>query len=249
MKIDIKKIAATRKYQIIAAIVLAAIILISTIVAIVSCDADNGSNENNNVNNNNNNNTTDNGDEPETVKVDYTVKVVDGDGNGVAGVTVVMEVGPVDEYTLTTDENGNATQKMEETKLPIVAYIEKLPEGYGKGSTDEVKFASGAKSGTISVVKQIKYSAKFVDSEGNAISGIEVQVCVGEVCNTPVTTDANGEAYYYINPTEEAIKLQINKLTTLVPDGTDFEYSASTDSYYDYYEVDEYSKTVTLVTK
>ena len=161
-----------------------------------------GDNGNDNAGNNNNTETT----------YDYTVKVLDEDGKGVGGVPVELFVGPAKAIKLTTDVNGVATHNMKETNLPMYAVLGILPEGYGDGESTEVDFAPGAKSATITVVKQVAYSVSFVDAAGNGVAGVLAQVCVGDTCLAGKTTGETGKLVFYVNPGSTSVSMQINQI-------------------------------------
>ena len=196
-------------------IILAFTMLISTVFALASCSKDD-SDGNDQVGNNDNaggneNDNTNSGSYPETT-VKYTVKVVDEDGNGVAGAPVELFIGPAKGIKLITDEIGFATYEMEETNLPMYAVLGILPEGYGDGETTEVDFVPGFRSATITVVKQVAYKVSFVDATGNAIEGVLAQVCVGDTCLAGKTTGPDGELVFYLNPDSVLVSLQINQV-------------------------------------
>ena len=225
------------------AILLSLSLILCGIFTFFSCNDD----DNTDGDQNNDSNNGDDENEDEVKKVKYTVSVEDEDGNAVVGAVVEIESIEHGKSNVTTGDDGKAELELTETVLGVYANIKSLPEGYGKGSAKEIVFKSST-TADFTVVKQVKYSAKVVDGSGAALAGIEVQVCVGDVCNTPITTDANGEAYYYINPTDEAVKLQINGLIDKVPDDA-FELDVTTGSYICYYAEDVYEITVTLSAK
>ena len=215
---------------------LALSLVFAAVFTLVACDdaSDNGGK----TNDNNSNNSGDNGDGADD-KVAYTVNVVDQNGNGVAGVPVTLEVGPATKYDITTDSNGVATQMMKETNLPIYAILgTSLPEGYGDGDEIEVAFAAGAKSATLEVVKQVAYKVSFVDSEGNGISGVLAQVCVGDTCMTGKTSGETGVLVFYVNPGSENVSMQINT----IPD----EYAQDKAGTKQYYEENSFELVIVL---
>ena len=180
------------------ALLLALTLLISGMCLLTSCGDDNKGDKTNENENNNDNNT----DNSNATKVDYTVNVVDQDGDAVAGVEVTFKVGPKSTYTATSDASGKATINIDETTLPIRASYTatKLPSGYLKGEATYVDFASGAKTAEIEIVKGIAYTVCVKNSAGAAIAGASVQICVDGVCNAAVNTDAVGKVVYYLAP-------------------------------------------------
>ena len=215
--------------------------LITSALVLASCgDTDDGAQDGGNGNtndNNSDNNDSSNGDNAEST-VDYTVKVLDEDGNGVAGVPVELFVGPAKAIKLTTDMNGVATHNMKETNLPMYAVLGILPEGYGDGEATEVDFAPGAKTATITVVKQVAYSVSFVDAAGNGIAGVLAQVCVGDTCLAGKTTGETGKLVFYVNPGSESVSMQINQ----IPD----TFAQDLVGTKQYYAEGEFAITVTL---
>lgn len=198
-------------------VLLALALLASTALSLVSCGGDGSTDGGANTDNNNDAGTDDNGsgngNENTDEKVDYTVKVVDENGNGVPGVPVDLYVGPAkNPVELYTDSKGVATHKMKETNLPIYASLGILPEGYGDGESTEVDFAAGAKTATITVVKQIAYTVTFVDADGNGVAGVLAQVCVGDTCLSGKTTGETGKLVFYVNPGSENVSMQVNQI-------------------------------------
>ena len=185
-------------------------LLVSGMFFLTSCDGDadeeeNESNENNNDENNDENNSS-------SSKVDYTVNVVDQDGNAVAGVEVTFKVGPKSTYTATSDATGKAVINIEETALPIRASYTatKLPSGYLKGEATYVDFATGSKTANLEIVKGIAYTVYVKNSSGAALSGASVQICVDGVCNAAVNTDVDGKVVYYLSPDFDEAYAQFN---------------------------------------
>lgn len=224
-------------------LLLALSLLVSSMFVLASCN-DNGDKnneqENNNTDNNNNENNggnTDNTDD-NSGKIDYTVKVVDQDGNGVPGIPVTLGVGPKNKYDLVTDTNGVATHKMAETTLPMYAELGILPEGYGEADAIDVNFAAGAKTATLEVVKQVAYKVTFVNSDGNGVAGVLAQVCVGDTCMSGKTTGETGVLIFYVAPGSENVSMQINTIPT--------DYSQSLAQTKQYYEDGSFEITITL---
>ena len=215
-------------------------LLVTAAFALSSCGKDGGDTGATDGNGDTNNNTNDNTDGGNTSdeKVDYTVKVVDQNGDAVAGVPVTLEIGPATKVELTTNTNGVATHTMKETSLPIYAILGTLPEGYGDGEVIEAQFAAGAKTATLEVVKQVAYKVSFVDSDGVGVAGVLAQVCVGDSCLTGKTTGETGVLIFYVNPGAENVTMQINT----IPDA----YAQTLKGTKQYYEADSFEITVVL---
>ena len=213
-------------------------LLVTAAFALSSCgkdDADTGTTDGDN--NDNTNDTTDGGNTSDE-KVDYTVKVVDQNGDAVPGVPVTLEIGPATKVELTTNTSGVATHNMKETSLPIYAVLGTLPEGYGDGDVIEVQFAAGAKTATLEVIKQVAYKVSFVDSDGVGVAGVLAQVCVGDSCLTGKTTGETGVLIFYVNPDSENVSMQINT----IPEA----YAQTLKGTKQYYESGSFEITVVL---
>lgn len=189
-------------------LILALSLLLTGMIALVACgDGEGGDNNGENAGGDNNG-----GDD--AVKVDYSLTVVDQNDDGVAGIEVTFKVGPKTSYNATTDDNGKATISIEETTLPIRASIPaQLPGGYATSEASYVDFASGSKSATIEVIKNIAHTVYVKDANGNAVSGANVQVCVDGVCQVAQMTDAEGKAIFYVNPEFEEAYAQFNTVS------------------------------------
>ncbi len=66
------------------------------------------------------------------------------------------------------------------------------------------------------------YTITVKDSDGNAVEGVYVQMCVGDVCRLPKKTDASGTVQFDIEKTDKSISVQVNE--TGSPEG--YEYPA-----------------------
>lgn len=185
--------------------ILSVVLMISMMVsalALSSCGKDKDDNKNDGANNNTNNNNN-----------VYTVTVVDGDNNPVAGVSVMVSAKNYE--TLTTNSEGKITFESPNGGGDVM--IMSTPAGYDAESKS-VSFESGKKELTLTVTKQVSgkvtYTVTVKDQEGNPVSGVGVQMCPGGACMGDVPTNANGEATNEILP-GSVVKIM---LTTL-PDG------------------------------
>lgn len=145
----------------------------------------------------------DNGDTPgadegnkpeEPVGTPYTFTVVDNKNTPVAGAKVKLTVNGTSVRESTTDASGNAViYATEETVMVAFADLVSLPEGYSaaaasvdlRGET-EVKF-------TVNALEKVKYTARVIDQNGDAVEGAMLHLCYGVICQRPQLTDSNGE--------------------------------------------------------
>lgn len=54
---------------------------------------------------------------------------------------------------------------------------------------------------------KVTYTVNVKDYDGNPVAGVEVQFCVGEICNAPVFSDANGVATITLDPDNYHVKI------------------------------------------
>ena len=169
--------------------------LLLTVLSLTACkggddDTDGDKTDNNGTDNNNNNEQTGN--------KTYTVTIVDGDNNPVEGVRLVITDGKTFP-TVTTGYEGKASTELPEGSISVM--IAGVPDGYVKpekvsGSYHGV-FASGKTELTIEIGKEVSntvaYTVKVVDQNGDAVEGIQVQLCYDGICLIAVSTDENGE--------------------------------------------------------
>lgn len=151
-------------------------------LALTSCKKDKNNDDKTN-NSGNNTTVTDN---------TYTVTVVDGDNNPVAGVQIMIST-TFD--TLTTDANGKITFESENGGSVMIMSV---PAGYKDPKSEEISFATGSKSLTLTVEKKtsskVTYTVTIKDQNGDAVVGANVQMCPNGTCMAAVPTNANGEA-------------------------------------------------------
>ena len=156
----------------------------ASMLTLTSCNKDKGDNNNDTENNGNNNN--DNTPTGET----YTITVVDGANNPVAGVKVMTDPGF---KTYTSDAQGKITFKSDKTGIKIA--VLSAPEGY-EYSSDPVSFKSNSKELTIKVTKaadeRVTYTVTVVDQNGDAVVGAGVQLCYKGICLPSVNTNDYG---------------------------------------------------------
>lgn len=158
-------------------------------------------------------------------KTAYTVTLKDANNQPVAGATLTLATRGFTSETLTTDADGKATASFKAVGY-VKAKIVTVPDGYVR-PTDEVQFDDDKTELTISVAldTRIAHTITLTDSNGNALSGVLVQICEGGVCQTPVATNAEGKAVIRFIPSGEELKARVLSVPTgyAYPDGVDAE--------------------------
>ncbi len=160
-------------------------------------------------------------------KTAYTVILKDANNQPVAGATLTLATRGFTSETLTTDAEGKATASLKAVGY-VKAKVLTVPDGYVL-PTAAVEFDEGSTELTISVAldTRIAHTITLVDSEGNAISDVYVQICEGETCHTPVKTDANGKAVIRFDPTGKELKAKV----TVLPAGYTYPADADSEGY------------------
>ncbi len=121
-------------------------------------------------------------DEEAPALIDYTVKVVDAEGNPVAGASVQLCSESACFLPSTTDAEGVVVfQKEEGTYKACIAGTEEYTY-FEDGTEITIVYDSGL----------VDYTVKVVDAEGNPVAGASVQLCSESACFLPSTTDAEG---------------------------------------------------------
>lgn len=164
----------------------------------------------------------DDGDDEKTA---YTVTLKDANNRPVAGAVVTLTTRNYTSEQLTTDADGKATASLKAVGY-VKATVVSVPDGYIR-PTGDVQFDDNKTELTVSVAldTRIAHTITLVDGEGNAISGVLVQICEGGVCQTPVATDADGKAVIRFNPSGEELKARVLSVPTgyTRPEGVDSE--------------------------
>ena len=180
--------------------VLVVVMMFSLTLCLFACKE----NENNENNNNNNQNTT-----PE--KVTYIVTVVDTDGNPVKGVEVTFAPQGSMAIPFDTDVDGKTSFKSDKE---MSISVTKIPSGYSYDNLNKALTIGADGNVIVTLTKLAPFVIKVVDQDGNAISGVRVQMCdEAGSCRLPKTTGADGTASY---PHEEGI---FHAQLTEIPDG------------------------------
>ncbi len=161
-------------------------------------------------------------------KTAYTVTVKDTNNKPVAGVVLTIATHRFTSEQLTTDAQGKATASLKAVGY-VKANLVSVPNGYVL-NTAAFQFDDNKTELTVSIAPtaddtKIAHTITLVDGEGNAISGVLVQICEGGKCQTPVATDANGKAVIRFNPTGEELKARVLSIPEgyAYPDGVDAE--------------------------
>ena len=155
-------------------------------------------------------------DDPVDENLEFTVKVVDEEGNPISGVFVqVCVVGGFCANPAKTGENGVAIITAPKTEGVWKAKLLRKVDGYIENTdyhdVDENNCA------TIVLVSEpkdetVEFTVKVVDEAGNPISGVSVQVCVvGGFCANPAKTGENGVAIITAPKTEGVWKAKVLK--------------------------------------
>ena len=147
-------------------------------------------------------------------KTEYSVIVMDVNNRAIPDVVLTLSTRNYTSSQITTNSDGKATASLKAVGY-VKANIISVPEGY-LVSTTEMQFEDDKTTLVISLAAdtRVAHTITLVDNNGNAISGVLVQICEGGVCQTPVTTDANGKAVIRFNPSGEELKARVLNLPT-----------------------------------
>lgn len=78
-------------------------------------------------------------------------------------------------------------------------------------TTGETDSTTESESTTETVTpSKVAYTVTVKNEDGAPVAGVEVQICVGDVCKKPQVTDENGNVTFKIDPSDDEMKLQIN---------------------------------------
>ena len=155
----------------------------------------------------------------------YTVTVKDANNQPIQGAVLTLTTRNYTSEQITTDAEGKATASLKAIGY-VKASVISVPDGYVL-PTAAVEFDEGKTELTISVAldTRIAHTITLTDSNGNALSGVLVQICEGGVCQTPVATDKDGKAVIRFIPSGEELKARVLSVPTgyAYPDGVDSE--------------------------
>ena len=148
-------------------------------------------------------------------KVKYVVTVVDQDGNAVKGASVTFTPKGATAIPLTTDSNGKASYKSDKE---ITATVTEIPAGYKYDKLNVAQNFDKDGNLNITITKPAPFVILVVDQNGNAVSGVKVQMCdTTGSCRMPVTTNAEGKGTY--NYEEGEFKAQLSNGLKALPEG------------------------------
>ncbi len=138
-------------------------------------------------------------DTPTDNKIAYTVTIKDKDGNAVPGVKLMISDNASVFKNAETGADGKAIVNLDAASNSLGVMLTTLPDGYVKPATVSGAFhAMFGSNREVSleinkpVVETITYTVKVVDQNGDAVSGVELQICHTS-CVQCDLTDANGE--------------------------------------------------------
>ncbi|MBQ8341301.1 MAG: carboxypeptidase regulatory-like domain-containing protein [Clostridia bacterium] len=136
-------------------------------------------------------------------KLTYTVTVTDENGAAVADATVEIFSGSNSKGTAKTNANGVATLEVDEG---LYTSVKASKEGYLTKET-MIPTDSKAVSVQLPVDPNVTYKVTVVKWPDEPIAGAVVQLCVGDICRLPVTTDENGVATLKLNKDNYTVKV------------------------------------------
>ena len=178
--------------------------MLMTVLSFTACGNKNNGNDDNKTNEGGDNNDTNNN---QTTDKTYTVTILDGDKNPVEGVKLTITDGK-SFPTATTDANGKASVQLPEAKVSVMV-TSGIPEGYEKpekvSGVYHGVFKTGSTELTITLKKvetnTVTYTVKVIDQNGDAVEGMQVQLCPDGVCLADqFKTGANGEISKELTP-------------------------------------------------
>ena len=164
----------------------------------------------------------------------YTVTVLDNDNAPISGVKLVITDGK-DFITATTDANGKASAELTEGTVSVM--ITSTPDGYEKpdkvsGTQYHGVFTSGSTELTVKLTKKstgkVTYTITVLDTEGNPVVGMQVQLCPDGVCLADkFYTNEFGEVTAEIVPGKEVDVKLLPLDGYILPEPTKGDYHAS----------------------
>ncbi len=187
---------------------------------------------------------------PADNKVSYTVTVKDSDGNAVAGVKLMVSDGSSLFLNAETGADGKATVKSDNENASLGVMITSVPSGYEKPTATSGVFHAmfgNQKEVTVTIskpsVETITYTVRIVDQNGNAVEGVEVQIC-HSVCVQCPLTDADGVTTKELPASVAEGTLKVGILD--VPDGYTKPEATVEGGYHATIAPDEQTVTITI---
>ena len=174
-----------------------------------------------------------------TVGNDYTVTVLDHEGNPIEGLSLKFLYEDKATDTYTTDKDGKATANIPTEREVVVEFVEL--SAYGAPSKKKATFESLEYELTITLNPLI--TVKVVDENGAPVKGVSVQIC-HDSCLTPADTDENGVMSKAFAPKD---KLKVSIVS--VPEGyavPEVIYEIAGTEYHAEFAEGEYTITVTI---
>lgn len=147
----------------------------------------------------------------------YTVTLLDDDFNPVEGASIQIRVNGANKEVKVTDANGKATFDVITGAVLVQAGIIDVPAEYSvKDGFELVGFEGNKELRIVGVIKNETYTVKVVDQEGNAVDGVQLQLCFCETCmtNKPYT-NTDGIASWMVDGSLYSVDtayVSINKL-------------------------------------
>ena len=153
--------------------------------------------------------TEENGANTDDTKATYKVTVVDQTNAPLKGAIVELYEGSTCKTLALTKANG------------VVSFADTDRANYTvkvtlNGYTGETSYSFAANSTelTVQLTKnqnqsstKTTYTVTLVDTNNQPIVGTNVQLCVGEICRLPVTTDASGVATFELDADDYTVKI------------------------------------------
>ncbi len=165
-----------------------------------------GNKDNDNDKTNENDGTGDNNQGENNGNKTYTLTVFDKENNPIEGVKLVI----TDEKsykTVVTGADGRASTELPDTKVSVM--ITSVPSGYEKPEKISGVYHAVIPEGMLGITffldkeasNTVNYTVKVVDQFGNAVEGMQIQLCPDGVCLADqFITDANGEISKEMTP-------------------------------------------------
>ena len=137
----------------------------------------------------------------QTTDKTYTVTVLDGDNNPVAGVMIGVMTNSYKSHM--TDANGKISFESDSANAKVM--IISVPEGYEKPENAEKSFSAGNKNITFTIEEKVvikttvTYTVTVIDQFGDPVSNVTVQLCTDTMCYD-TTTDEDGVGVKELTP-------------------------------------------------